>query len=114
MAEKAAAVPGRRRQPTQDEFIEMQESSQFQDLRKTFRGFTFPVFIAAMIWFLFYMMAALWMQDFMAQPLWGMNIGLWLGVAQFVTTFAITWVYIVYANKNLEPRQAAIREQMEG
>lgn len=115
MAENnAAAVQDRRRQPTPDEFIEMQESAEFQELRSAFRGFTFPVFIVSMAWFVFYMVAALFMQDWMASDLFGLNIALWMGFAQFVTTFAITWIYIIYANKNFEPRQAAIREKMEG
>lgn len=115
MAEtSAAAVPDRRRQPNKEEFIEMQSSTQFQELRSAFRGFTFPVFIAAMAWFVFYMIAALFMRDWMATEFLGLNVALWMGLAQFVTTFAITWVYVVYANKNFEPRQAAIREKMEG
>jgi uncharacterized membrane protein (DUF485 family) len=36
------------------------------------------------------------------------------GLLQFLTTFAITWIYVVYANKNIEPQSAAIREAMEG
>ena len=44
----------------------------------------------------------------------GFNIWLVLGIAQFVTTFMITWMYVKFANKNLEPRQSAIREKMEG
>ena len=50
----------------------------------------------------------------MAKPFLGLNLGLWLGIAQFITTFLITWAYVVYANKNIEPRAAAIREEMEG
>ena len=49
----------------------------------------------------------------MAQPLWGLNVGIWFGLAQFVTTFLITFLYVVYANKNIEPQSAAIREAME-
>ena len=44
----------------------------------------------------------------------GWNVGLVFGLAQFVTTFAITWIYVKYANKKIEPRSAAIREALEG
>lgn len=115
MAENnAAAVQDRRRQPTPEEFIEMQDSAQFKELRSAFRGFTFPVFVVALAWFVFYMIAALFMKDWMATEVLGLNVALWMGMLQFVTTFGITWVYILYANKNFEPRQAAIRETMEG
>ena len=42
----STAVPTRR-EPTPDEFVAMQQSPEFQELRSTFRGFTFPVMIAA-------------------------------------------------------------------
>ena len=44
----------------------------------------------------------------------GWNIGLVFGLAQFLTTFIITWIYVKYANKNIEPKSAAIREELEG
>lgn len=47
----STAVPTRR-EPTPDEFVAMQQSPEFQELRSTFRGFTFPVMIAALIWYL--------------------------------------------------------------
>lgn len=103
----------RRREPTPQEFVDMQKSPQFQELRSTYRRFTFPVSIAFFAWYIFYVVFATFWPDAMAQPLLGLNVGLWLGIAQFVTTFVITWAYVVYANKNIEPRAAAIREEME-
>ena len=44
----------------------------------------------------------------------GWNIGLVFGLAQFLTTFIITWIYVKFANKNIEPKSAAIREELEG
>lgn len=41
------------------------------------------------------------------------NIAILMGLAQFVTTFAITWAYVKYADKHLEPRSRAIRESLE-
>ncbi|SES33299.1 hypothetical protein CCYS_04670 [Corynebacterium cystitidis DSM 20524] len=103
-----------RREPTSEEFIAMQKSPQFQKLRRTYRQFTFPVSVLFFVWFLFYVLVATYFPDAMAQPFLGLNIGLWLGLAQFFTTFLITWIYVVYANKNIEPQAAAIREEMEG
>ncbi|WP_256478237.1 DUF485 domain-containing protein [Corynebacterium stercoris] len=92
----------------------MQQSSEFQELRSTFRGFTFPMMIASLVWYLLYVLVATFASDAMARPFLGLNVGLWLGLLQFITTFAITWFYVKWANKNIEPRAAHIREVMEG
>lgn len=42
------------------------------------------------------------------------NVGLLLGLGQFVTTFVITGIYVRFANRELDPRAAAIRERLEG
>ena len=104
-----------RRKATSEEFIEMSKSEEFAELKSRFRGFTFPAIIIALLWFFAYLVVATFFPDFMAVKIGGVfNIGLVLGIAQFVTTFLITWLYVKFANKNLEPRQAAIREKMEG
>lgn len=104
-----------RREPTAQEFREMQASPQFADLKKSFRSFTFPMSIAFFVWYIVYVLMATYMPDLMGKPVFGsVNVGVVFGFAQFVTTFLITWIYIKYANKNIEPRAAAIREQMEG
>lgn len=93
----------------------MQTSEQFLKLKKTYRSFTFPMSIAFFAWYLVYVLVAIYAPDFMAKAVIGsINMGVILGLAQFVTTFLITWIYIRYANKNIEPQAAAIREQMEG
>ena len=52
--------------------------------------------------------------DFMGTKLFGnINVGLVLGFLQFVTTFAVTWAYVRYAARALDPRSERIREEME-
>lgn len=110
-----AASPQRRREPTSDEFRQMQNSPQFDELRGAYRKFTFPMTVAFFSWYILYVVMAVFASDFMAQKVGGLwNVALVFGLLQFVTTFAITWIYIKYANKNIEPRAAAIREAMEG
>ena len=41
------------------------------------------------------------------------NVGLVLGLLQFVTTFAVTWAYVRYADRVLDPRSSRIRDEME-
>lgn len=111
----SAIAPQGRREPTAQEFREMQVSPQFKELKSKYRSFTFPMSIAFFIWYLVYVLAATYAPDFMGSSVFGsINVGVVLGLAQFVTTFLITWIYIKYANKNIEPRAAAIREAMEG
>lgn len=103
-----------RREPTAEEFTAMQRSPQFQDLKKTYRQFSFPLSVAFFVWYIAYVLTATYAPEWMATPMWGMNIGIWFGLAQFLTTFLITGFYVVYANRRIEPRAAAIREVMEG
>ncbi|QAU52822.1 DUF485 domain-containing protein [Corynebacterium pelargi] len=111
----SAAPQRQRRQPSAQEFREMQASPQFADLKKTYRSFTFPMSIAFFIWYLVYVLAATYAPGFMGHEVFGqVNVGVVFGLLQFLTTFIITWVYVKYANKNIEPKAAAIREQMEG
>ncbi|MCA0378514.1 MAG: DUF485 domain-containing protein [Actinobacteria bacterium] len=94
-----------------------QARPEFQEYKHRLRRFVFPLAIAFMLWFLLYVVLAAFAHEFMAQPLLGMNVGLWLGLGQFVTTFAITMWYVSFANKRLDPSTTALRvelEQLEG
>ena len=111
----APASLNSRREPTPQEFIAMRDSPQFSKLRGTYRKFTFPMTVAFFVWYVVYVLAAVFAPSFMAIELGGgWNIGLVFGLAQFLTTFIITWIYVKYANKNIEPKSAAIREELEG
>jgi uncharacterized membrane protein (DUF485 family) len=51
----------------------------------------------------------------MATKVWGdINVGILIGLGQFVTTFLITFIYVRFANRELDPRAEAIRNQLEG
>lgn len=97
-------------------FIEVQQSAEFNQLRRTFRGFAFPMTIAFLVWYFAYVLASVYATDFMSQPFLGkyFNLGHFLGLMQFVTTFLITWLYIRHANKKLDPIATSIRERLEG
>ena len=41
------------------------------------------------------------------------NVGLIIGLGQFLTTFVITGLYVRFANRELDPRAAAIRAELE-
>ena len=51
----------------------------------------------------------------MATKVWGnINIGLLIGLGQFLSTFIITGIYVVWANREFDPRAEAIRSKIEG
>ncbi|GAA1889664.1 DUF485 domain-containing protein [Williamsia serinedens] len=101
--------------PTPEEFVAVQASPEFAELKHRLRRFVFPMAVAFLTWYLAYVLLGAYAHDFMATQVAGtVNIGLLLGLAQFVTTFLITGLYVRYANREIDPRATAIREQMEG
>lgn len=101
--------------PTGAEFIAMQESPEFQDLKGRLRRFVFPMTAFFLIWYGIYVLLGAFANDFMATPVFGnVNVGLIIGLGQFLTTFIITAIYVRFANRELDPRSAAIRDELEG
>lgn len=97
-----------------EEYTRVQASDEFQELRRRFRNFAFPMTAAFIAWYLTYVLLSMLAVDFMSTPVLGnINLGLLLGLGQFVTTFLITWLYIRHANNNLDPIADKIRHQME-
>ena len=89
-------------------------SPRFVELKKRHRSFVFPVLIAALVWYLLYVILATYASAWMGTPVFGViNIGLILGLLQFVTTFVITSWYVSYANKKLDPIAAELRAELE-
>jgi uncharacterized membrane protein (DUF485 family) len=100
-------------QPAVD-FTEVQDSEQFQELRKRHRSFVFPMAVVFLLWYFAYVLLADYAHDFMATPVFGnVNIGILLGLLQFVSTFAITMWYVSYANRRLDPIAANLRNELE-
>ncbi|MFD6196971.1 DUF485 domain-containing protein [Mycobacteriaceae bacterium NPDC060252] len=94
--------------------LEIQSSEEFQELRKTLRRFVFPMTGFFLVWYGLYVVLGAFAHDFMAIKLLGnINVGLVLGLGQFLTTFVITGLYVRFANRELDPRAAAIRAEVE-
>ncbi|RLY92360.1 DUF485 domain-containing protein [Kocuria tytonicola] len=96
------------------DFPAVQRSEQFQRLRSTHRSFVFPLAVAFLVWYLLYVVLAIYAPGFMSLKVLGnINLGLVLGLLQFVTTFGITAAYVRFANRRLDPQATALREQLE-
>lgn len=97
-----------------ERYLEVQASPEFQELRSRLRRFVFPMTAIFLIWYAVYVLLGAFATDFMATRVWGnVNLGLIIGLGQFVSTFLITGLYVRYANRELDPRAGAIRAELE-
>ncbi len=65
-------------------------------------------------WYLLYVLLADYAHEFMSQKLFGnINVALVFGLLQFVSTFLITWAYVRFADRKLDPLSAEIRAGLE-
>jgi uncharacterized membrane protein (DUF485 family) len=99
---------------TETIYQQVQKTDEFVDLRHRLRRFVFPMSVGFLLWYLAYVLLASYAPDFMAIKLVGnINVGLLIGLLQFVSTFVITAIYVRYANNHLDPAAARIREKVE-
>ncbi len=86
----------------------------FQELRRRFRSWAFPMTAAFLAWYLLYVVLSGWARGFMGFKLFGnVNVALVLGLLQFVSTFWIAWAYSRYAGRKLDPLADEIRHEVE-
>lgn len=109
-----SASPMDARPPGGIDYIAVENSAPFVELKKRHRSFVLPMAVAFLVWYFAYVLLSSFAVDFMATKVWGnITIGLLLGLGQFVTTFAITMWYVSFANRRLDPASAQIRAELE-
>lgn len=97
-----------------DHLARVQSSDEFQELKRRFRNFAFPLSAAFLIWYFAFVLMSTYAVSFMRKEVFGhVTIGLVFGLLQFLTTFLITWLYIRHANKNLDPIASKLRAELE-
>lgn len=107
-----ALEPDQQRNST---YLEVQRSEEFLELRSKFRKFVFPVTGLFLAWYFLYVLLAAFAPAFMSHKLIGnLNVGLFLGLGQFVSTFAITMIYARWADKQFDPTADKLRADIEG
>jgi uncharacterized membrane protein (DUF485 family) len=95
-------------------YEEIYSGREFTELRRRFRRFVVPATILFLTWYFTFVLLAAFAPEFMATRVVGyINIGLLLGLGQFVSTFAITIAYGRWAKRQLDPLAEAMREDME-
>lgn len=100
-----------------ERYLAMQNSEEFAGLRKTLRGFIFPMTVAFFLWYALYVLLSAYARGFMSVKLIGnINVALLFGLLQFVTTFLIAWFYSRFAARKVDPiaDQIAARLTDEG
>lgn len=96
------------------DYIAVEKSPPFIELKRRHRRFVWPLTIAFLVWYFAYVLLSSFATEFMSTRVWGhITVGLLLGLGQFVTTFAITMAYVSYANRRLDPLSAEIRGELE-
>lgn len=99
----------------EDPYVAMQTTDEFQELRRKFRGFVFPMTAFFLVWYFAYVLLSIFAPGFMGTKVFGnINIGLLFGLGQFVTTFAITFIYSRWAGRELDPLADAIGSRLDG
>ena len=99
---------------TTEEYRAAQDSPEFADLRRRFRSFAVPMTVAFLVWYLLYVLLSTYAHDFMSTSVFGnVNLGLLLGLGQFVTTFLITQLYVRHAGRRTDPIADEMRDRLE-
>ncbi|WNI18415.1 DUF485 domain-containing protein [Actinacidiphila sp. ITFR-21] len=79
-------------------YLEVQHSEDFQHVRDRYRRFVFPAVAGFVGWYLLYVVAATTAPGLMGYRLAGeLNVALAAGLAQFASTFLLTWAYARHA-----------------
>ncbi|WP_270887185.1 DUF485 domain-containing protein [Pedococcus sp. 5OH_020] len=97
-----------------DVYLGLQQSEEFAELRTRFRRFVFPLTALFLAWYFLYVLLSTYAPGFMGHKVLGnVNVGLVLGLGQFVSTFVITMLYARWADREFDPRAAALHARVE-
>jgi uncharacterized membrane protein (DUF485 family) len=97
-----------------DRYLAVQQSPEFAGLRKTLRGFIFPMTVAFFLWYALYVLLSAYARGFMGIKLIGnINVALVFGLLQFVSTFLIAWAYSRFADRKVDPVADKIRAELD-
>jgi uncharacterized membrane protein (DUF485 family) len=104
-------VPG---STTAEKYLAVQRSEEFAKLRRTLRGFIFPMTVAFFLWYALYVLLSAFARGFMSLKVIGnINVALVLGLLQFVTTFLIAWYYARFAARKVDPLAEKIKAELD-
>ena len=95
-------------------YDELAAKPEFDRLRHLYRRFIIPATVAFMAWYALYVVMSMFAPGFMNTKVAGhINVALIFGLLQFVSTFAIAWLYSRYSNTHLDPLARQLTEEYE-
>ncbi len=95
------------------DYARIATSTGFAALRRRFLRFVVPMTAAYLLWYLLFVLLAMYAPEFMAIKVVGhLTVGLVMGGLQFLSTFALAVWYVRYAGTTLDPAAAAVREEV--
>jgi uncharacterized membrane protein (DUF485 family) len=96
-------------------YRDVQLSPDFSELRRRFRRFVFPMTGLFLAWYFLYVLLADYAHGFMSHRIAGnITVALLMGLGQFVSTFAITMIYVRWSDKEIDPAAERMRKLIEG
>jgi uncharacterized membrane protein (DUF485 family) len=102
------------RPPGAIDYVAFENTDRFINLQRRRRRFVIPLAVFFLVWYFAFVIVAAYLPDFMAQKVFGsVNLGIILGLGQFVTTFAITIWYVLFSNRVLDPLGVELRAELE-
>lgn len=96
------------------DFVAIQSSPEFTELRRRFRRFVFPTTFLFLAWYLTYVLLSAYDHPFMSRKVTGeINVGTIFGLLEFLSTITIVMAYTRFAKKKIDPRVDRLRDEVE-
>lgn len=94
------------------DFAAIRQTPELARVKSRLARFVWPATGFVLIWYLTYVLLAAYWPSLMSRPVLGsVNLGLLLGLSQFVTTIVIMLGYSRFARRRIDPDVAALRER---
>lgn len=102
---------GRGNESDEPDFAAIQQSPEFDRLRKRLRRFVFPMSALFFCWYMTFALFSAYGHGFMSRKVFGsVNMGTLFGLLQFVSTMAIVLLYRGFADRKIDPQVDKVRE----
>ena len=99
--------------PTAQDFRETQAGPEFQELRRTHRGFVFPMTIVFLVWYFVFVMLAAYSRSSCPSSCGATSTSAWCWPVAVRVHLRHHRRYVHFANRKLDPKATAIR-RIEG
>ncbi len=91
-------------------YREVQAGEEFRAVRRRYRRFAFPAAVVFFLWYLVYVVAATAAPGLMGRAVVGeVNVAMVAGLAQFLTTFLVTFAYVRHARVRRDREALEVR-----